>query len=289
MPMTRDNVFDRLQVDSIVRGGTRVSWRLSYLFTDLPPYLFRLQRGQTGSPGADDWADVGPPLPDVGSAIDRTQSLHGLTPTTHYRVVLTTGGTTPGGRATHISEPINAFGELPARDWLIAREIIRKESLRDGTLASSAGLLLKRRQAGAGQPAAEVADPRRAVLDPLTGDIVRRQGAVDTQGTPYLGGYFAPVPYAVDFDLAGSTGGVDAGGAGEADADPEAVARTGRASAFPRPERGDVFIESSTDARYTVRGVRFIAALRNVPIICRLTLVQAAFDDLIYRLDPSEL
>lgn len=282
--MTRDLAFDRLHVDSLVRGGTRVSWRLSYLLQDPGPYTFQLQRGQTGDPAADDWTNVGRPLANAGSAIDPDKTLHGLTPSTHYRVVLST--TRP---ATYTSEPINAFGELPFRDWLIARDIVRKESLRDGKLASSAGLLLKRRQGGEGQPAAEVADPSRAVLDPLSGELVRRHGAVDTLGTPYLKGYFGAVPYAIDFDPAGSNSGVNADETGNADADAEAAVRVGRASAFPRPARGDVFVESATDARYSIRGVRFVASIRNVPIVCSLRLVQFPFDDLIYNLDPASL
>ena len=61
MPATRDRVFDRIVVDHLVRGETRVSWGVLPSFFGAEPYSFQLQWGRTGDPLADDWEDVGAP------------------------------------------------------------------------------------------------------------------------------------------------------------------------------------------------------------------------------------
>ncbi len=270
-----DNVFNRVRVDFLVEGPARISWSLSKFMIDPAPWTFQLQRGDYGIQ-ADDWIDVGPPLPDAFTTSDAGRKIHGTLPTTHYRVILTT----PLG--SYASTPTGAFADLDYREWLLARELVRKERLRHRGFTSVQGWLLKRRWSGPQLPPSATNDPAQMVLDPLTGDLIKRQTAKATLGTPFLGGYFAPTPYEIDFYLTASDPDVDAQETGNTDQ--PGVSQSGRGLMFPPPTRGDVFVDSRSDARYELKPVKYTAALRGVPLIADLELRLFPFGDVIYSL-----
>ncbi len=277
MPNTRDLVFNRIQVDHLVRGSTRVSWSLFYEFNDPGPYEFILQYGETGDPLADDWLNVGLPVQDSFFAVDDIRRDFGTVRTAHYRVQLTTIN------AVYYSKPAAVYGLLDLHDWLLAREIVRKELLRH-KLATVPGWLFKRRRSGPLQPLSSRKDPHLAVLDPLTGDIIRRDGpgAEETVGTEYLGGYYLPVPFSFDvvnptfFDSVVENLGND---------NPDAVNGGGRALLLPSLEYRDVFAAAGSDLRYTIGKVKVAAAWRGVPLVgdpVELSLLP--FSDIIYTI-----
>jgi hypothetical protein len=276
--MGRDSVFDRIRVDFMVNGPVRVSWSLSRLLTDPDPWTFRLQRSSVGAPDADDWADVGTPQLNASAAVDPAKTLHGTLPTTHYRVVLET----PAGR--YASSPMGVFADLDHKDWLYAREIVRKERLRAVKCVSVRGYLFKRRWKGPAQPTQQAADPREMVLDPLTGDIIKRQAASSTMGTPFLGGYFRPLPFEVDCYPTSSDPDVDPQ---RGNVDDPGVSQAGRVIMFPPVTRGDVFVDASSDARYELKPVKYTAAIRGVPIVADVDMRMFPFDDVIYSLPLS--
>jgi hypothetical protein len=124
MTQARIFPFRRVSVDHMVRGVTRVWWQLEKLFNDPGPYTFQLQFGRTGLRDAGDWKNVGQATVNNYYAEDPAFREAGYDLLAHYRVVLTT----PQG--TYVSQPANCFGELTEKDWVLAREIIRKEQLR---------------------------------------------------------------------------------------------------------------------------------------------------------------
>jgi hypothetical protein len=282
MAATRDLVFDRVTVDNLVRGGTGVTWSVFYQFREPGPWSFQLQVGSTGDPDADDWADVGAPVENAFTAVDSARRAHGVLPKTHYRVVLTTAA------GAHRSAPAWVFGQLPHREWIAAREIIRKERrILARKYAGARGLLLKRRTSGPGLSEQAANDPRTMVVDPISGDIIKRHAAVATMGTPFLKGYYKPVPFEVIFDPGATNPTADDGQLGNVDQ--AGLARSGRVVMFPQVTRGDVFIETATDARYAFQDVKIVADLRGVPILAQAKLHRFELDDVIYSLDPATL
>ena len=157
MPGTEGYPFRRLAVDHFIRGTSRIWWEMDRQFRDTFPYVFQLQTGSTGNPNSTDWVDVGSTVSNACFALDdeRRQGNYGKRLLTHYRVKLTTV------EDTYVSQPVATYGEMNAKDWLFAREINRKESLRHG-LVSREGFLLKRMRFGA---------PCTACLDPMTGAL----------------------------------------------------------------------------------------------------------------------
>ena len=115
-------------------------------------------------------------------AIDDQKRLFGKNLSAHYRLVLTT----PAG--THVSLASNAAGVLNTRDWLIAKEIIRKEKLRLDNFAGQEGFLLKRRMQHHDNQRL-----RQEVLDPITHEVLSTRGtndpATEDYGVGILGGY----------------------------------------------------------------------------------------------------
>ena len=279
MPDARDPVFSRVQVDHLVRGGTRVWWSVSYLFHAPQPWSFALQWGSTDDPGADDWATVAGPATNVWTLTDPNRHLSGMRPSSYYRVVLT-----DASGAAYTSRPVGVLGLLDTRSWLEAREVARKEDLLLRGYAAVDGWLLKRRLSGPGQSPTQAADPRTMVVDPLTGGILKRQDSPATVGTPYLGGYYAPVPWKVQLQPGAWDAEVDAEGGGNADPDATILAGN-RAVLFPLPARRDVFVAEGSDFRYEIHKVTVLAAFRGVPIVGAVDLRRLPFGDIIYDLD----
>lgn len=277
MPDTRDAVFSRVMVDHLVRGVTRVSFELFYQFPDPPPWHFRLQVGETGVPAADDWADVGLPVTDAFALVDPARRDFGQLRTVHYRVVLETA------RGAYTSRPAAALGLLGVHDWLLAREVVRKELLRH-RLATVDGWLLKRRRSGPAQPAAAAADPTTGVLDPLTGDIIARTGpaAATTLGTEFVGGYYAPAPFALDVDDLASFDAVDPAVTGTTDRD--AFRAKARALLIPALAYRDVFVARHSDLRYELGRVEVAAHQRGVPLVGNVAARLLPFADIVYTI-----
>jgi hypothetical protein len=275
MPDTRSRVFDRILVDHLVRGSTRVSWGgVYYQFADPQPWSFTLQVGSTGNPLADDWAACAAPTTNF-FAIDPQQRDLGTVRTLHYRVQLTT----PNG--VYYSNPAAVFGLLNLHDWLIAREVVRKELLRHH-LATVPGWLLKRRRSGPTLPAAAAADPRTAVVDPLTGDIMRREGraALVTEGTEYVGGYYDALPFSLDTDNLAEFDTVDPQEHGNVNDD--ALQVSARALLLPQIVYRDVFVAAHSDLRYELGRVKVTVHQRGVPLVGTVACRRLSFSDVIY-------
>ena len=148
--------FRRVSVDNMVRGVTRVWWQLEPTFNEPGPRVFQLQVGNTGLRDAIDWRNVGAPVTDGYLAHDDAWRATGSDLVTHYRVTLTTNN------EVYISQAVNCFGELSERDWVLAREVLRKEQLRH-KYVSVDGYLLKPYRFGR---------PCKKCRDELTGETL---------------------------------------------------------------------------------------------------------------------
>lgn len=266
MPNTRGAVFSRVSVDHLVGGGSRVSWELQKTFTDPTPHTFQLQVGNTGVTGADDWADVGAAAVDTFFSVDSTQRIYGKRLTTHYRVKLTAGA------SVYYSKVAATYGLLSKRDWLLAKAIVRKEMLRHTKKTSPNGYFLKRKW----RETASIVNHN--IVDPLTGETVRTIGTTG-KGTSKAGGYYPAV--SMYMELSPETHDVAKDLQGRATINDVRV--TGRTVAFPQLNTKDVWVDSTSDKRYFVKTVQHTAEIRGVPIIVKVGLRPAAFNDPIYE------
>jgi len=259
-------VFARVDVDHLVRGSTRVTWRLWYQFDDAGPYHYTLQVAPSSQ---GDWEDVGIEVDSASYLTDATQRQFGINPTAHYRVKLRTDV------ATYYSPPTPCTGVLDPYHWPRAREIIRQEKLLLRSYTGLVGLLYKRRRTGEPAPGG---DPKTAVVDPL-GGVVRRR---PTYGVPYAGGYFDPVPFDVGIEPGGFDEEVKEG---RGPADSTATSRPARVVLIPPVDPRDLFVaRDGSDTRFYIRPVKHLSLVKGIPVVARAELRQVPFDDPAYDL-----
>lgn len=258
--------FRRVSVDHMVRGKTRVWWQLDPLFREPGPHSYQLQVGKTGLSAAADWQNVGDPVVDGYVAFDPVWRLGGYDLLLHYRIVLTTPTN------VYVSQPASCYGELNERDWVLAREIIRKEQLRH-KYVSVPGYLLKVMQFGT---------PCPKCRDPLTKEVTSSYCPI-CNGTGFEVGYHPPLPLQcwdlspqsiterVDSELKGSTR--------------ENAVVQARVIGFPALNRYDVWINSASDERWKVEAIQVAAAMRNVPLVYQVQLRLLPFTNAVYGIE----
>lgn len=274
MPFTGDSVFERIQVDYLMEGGARVGWTLSSSFSEPQPHTFQLQFSNSGVPTANDWVNVGIPVNDGFFAIDDQKRLFGKNLSAHYRVSLTTSA------GSHVSNPANATGLLNTRDWILAKEIIRKERLRFDQFAAVDGYLLKRRRQHHDNQTL-----RKEVLDPITQEIISTRGtfdeATEDYGTGILKGYYPAIPLSIDISPESKHIDRDAQQMRGTTRD---VAVKARVLAFPLLDEEDVWVDRSSDQRWFVHEIQHTSEIRSVPLIMDVMLRLVPFSHAVYRI-----
>lgn len=267
MSQARIFPFRRVSVDHMVRGVTRVWWELERTFNDPGPYYFQLQVGHTGVDAAyDDWKNVGGPVVDNYLAYDDTWRDTGGVMVSHYRVLLTTN------KGAYVSQPVGVYGELEEHDWVISREIVRKEKLRHDK-ASVPGYLIK---------AIRYGTPCRTCRDQLTQEVTNFECPI-CLGTGFETGYYPPLPMQCwdvsprvinekqDDKLKGTTR--------------EQSMVTARALGFPQIDKGDIWVNSKSDERWIVDTIKVAAAMRGVPIVYEISMDLLPISNSIYLME----
>lgn len=269
MPQARIFPFRRVSVDHMVRGTTRVWWQLEPTFNEPGPYMFQLQLGKTGLRDAFDWTNVGAPVENSVVAYDPEWRESGYTLLSHYRVVLTTP------TSTYVSQAAGCFGELNERDWLLSREIIRKEQLRH-QYVSAPGYLIKPMRFG---------KLCRRCRDQLTHETTDSNCPV-CSGTGFEVGYHPPMKLQC-WDLSPQTiqEDIDTQLKGATRNDPYVNARV---IGFPALNRDDIWVNATSDERWLVRTIKVAAAIRNVPIVYEVMMGLLPFTNMAYSVEVGE-
>ena len=266
MPQATVFPFRRVSVDHMVRGTTRVWWQLDRLFNQPGPYVFQLQLGKTGLRDAADWVNIGPPVVNGYAAYDPDWREAGYELLDHYRVVLTTP------TAVYVSQAANSYGDLPERDWTIAREIIRKEQLRFKYVAVP-GYLLKPFRFG---------KPCRRCRDELTQEVLDSDCPV-CNGTGFEVGYHPPLALQC-WDISPQTiqEDVDAQVRGATRESPYISARV---IGFPAINTNDIWVNGSSDERWLVDAIQVAAAIRGVPLVYQIKMGLIPFSNTAYAIE----
>jgi hypothetical protein len=266
MPQSRIFPFRRVSVDHMVRGTTRVWWQLERTFNEPGPYVFQLQLGKTGLRDAVDWVNIGAPVVNGYNAYDPEWREAGYDLLDHYRVVLTTP------TSVYVSQAANCYGDLPERDWLLAREIIRKEQLRFKYVAVP-GYLLKPFRFG---------KPCRRCRDQLTQEVLDSDCPV-CNGTGFEIGYHPPLSLQC-WDISTQTiqEDVDAKFKGMTRHNPYITARV---IGFPAINKSDIWVNGSSDERWLVETIQVAAAIRNVPIVYQVKMGLLPFSNTAYAIE----
>lgn len=265
--MSQERIFPfrRVSVDHMVRGVSRVWWQLERLFREPGPYVFQLQFGRTGLRDASDWVNVGDPVTNGYFALDPAWREGGYSLTTHYRVKLTTP------QNVYVSQATPAFGELTEKDWLIAREILRKEQLRN-KLVSIPGYLIKPMRFG-------VPCPR--CRDPMSSEVTDANCQV-CNGTGFEVGYHPAQPMQC-WDLSPQVDQSDVADVkGTTRVEPYVNARV---IGFPALNKKDVWVNGSSDERWVIETIQVSAAIRGVPLVYQVRMGLIPFSNGMYTIE----
>jgi hypothetical protein len=256
-------VFERLRVDHLTYGATRVEWSTGAHVDLVHPVSYQLEVADAGTVDAD-WAPAGAPVVDQDWAFDVERRFDGMQLTTHYRVAAT-----DANGLTVRSRPQLALAPELFRDWLSAREIARQHRLRLSIQGGSRGFLLKRRRQG----------PRCTVcVDPATRDTTNSR-CPTCYGTGFTGGYYPPVP-SVFADL--TPGPADE----RLNAGPTGRSRVQGAQGFvlatPMLSSGDVWVDGVTDERYYIDTIRIRSRMRSVPVLLDVAMSLLSPNHVVY-------
>jgi len=269
-----EDVFDRVLVETVIEGGTRVSWELTSRFssTNPGPHEYQLLVGRTANPDANDWEPVGLPATDTWFLIDDEKRVWGATQWTHYRVCLRT----PEGQL-YFSRPETALGGLSRHDLRLAKEIIRKELLRFRKHAGQRGFLLKRKVAG---------PPCTTCLDYQTGEV-RNPDCEECQGTGFVDGYFAPMP-CIWAELSPTARHEELDG-GQSRGTINDIIVSARMLAVPHMNENDLWVSEKQDLRWFIHKVSNVAEIRGVALVANVELRLAKFSNRVYSIVMPEV
>lgn len=256
-------VFDRIQIVTQPLGGTIIAWGLRPGFKATGPFHFYVDFGRSGT---DEWETLNQtPLVDQCVFIDAKQRQWDHLADFYYRIRLVLPN-----QQVHLSMPQQANGLWCKRDWLIGREIIRKEYLlqRKRTNITAVGYILKRRRWGQVCKQCKEFD---------TGEVLNSNCQI-CYGTGFVGGYFK----AIDFRIT-----TDAPWQREFKRDPQIgnrndIAQRGRAVAFPYLDTNDVYVRRDSGQRFYVNQIHQIVELGGVPLVVSVELRLAPATDIIY-------
>jgi hypothetical protein len=258
-----DIVFARVHVSYLTAAGAKICWTLSQNFSDPDPWIFQVQQSMSGGKESGDWQDVEKPVKNKCLiALKEGYPPHGEK--TYYRVKLKTP------KNTYFSDPVSRGGILSQRDWRMAREIMRRESVHFKYNGSD-GYLLKRRWGGQDCP---------RCLEPQT-DMSLEPDCPVCYGTGKMCGYYSPIDcFRLRLDTAPVSSKMSENSVEGVVKD---VIKSGTAILVPSVETLDVWVNKYTDDRYVVVGQASPSvAVRDVPIIGKITLKLLPDDHAVY-------
>lgn len=263
--MTTPNVFKDVSVMHDPQGGTRVVWAMSNRFIDPMPHVYQLQVSLSATPTADDYQDVGLPVPNTFYAVDDTRRLAGKTLETHYRVRVVT----PLG--TYYSDPASALHYLNRREGLHVRDQLRQlKKLIKKYTGCYEGSLLKRKRFG----------PLCTRCNDSLRDEPKDSKCPVCFGTGITAGYFAAVPdFHMELGLEQTVERVEL----QAQATAKPLVIQSFCAADILINSRDVFISARSGRRWFIERVTTVAEYRGYPTKYQLELRVAPFSDVVYK------
>lgn len=256
-----DLALSELEILPYHGQGFIFRWCLNDSFSAPTPFEFRVQMAPTPE---GPWVDISGPVTDSMCWAD-TRKPVGKTASRNYRVVLTDAD----GR-TYASEPKLPCGDLDLHEFLVAREIMRKEELNARKFAGVLGQVWLE---------AEYGLPCTRCLDPITRMPTNSHCPV-CHGTGRTKSHYGPFEMWLQFSPKQHHGASHSEVGGTKDDKPFSV----RAVGTPRLKKNDVLRDPANGKMYYIHDVTNAAEIRRIPIVQQLTVSEAATTDQCYDL-----
>lgn len=256
-----DPAITRFDIFPDYSGGFLFMWETAGDFNVKPPWEFHVEESVSIS---GPWVDISGPVIDRFMFKDKKHRLINKSAVLYFRVRLNTE------ENTYFSSVIQPYGDLDRKDFLIGREIMRKEILHMKGMAGVACSLYSISTFGPWCTKCR---------DPLTGDI-RNSKCKFCVGTgrlnPYNGPYDSWMTFSEDKQHVNQDD-----GAGTFEHKMFSV----RLVANPVVKKNDVIIDRGSDKRYYVNQAAVVAEIRRIPLVQMLTVSEAPVSDKIYQIE----
>lgn len=256
--------INRVEVWHMTRGGTQICWGLSKNYFPKEPLHFYVDFGRSGT---DTWVALNKePIIDDCCFTDPCQRTWEMLTDAYYRVRMLQPSV-PDCPVVK-SAPVRANGRLNKKDWLVAREIIRKEQVQ-ARVEDAFGFLLKRKKFGQACPHCRDWDTKE-IID---------SNCPYCYGVGIIGGYYPGVQYSVTME-ANWNRKLNVG------QPPQGmhsnIVKQGRVTLYPSIDTKDIWVRGDNDERYIIDSYTVVASYRGLPLIAMATLKLAPATDIVY-------
>lgn len=257
--MDGDPDIVRLHVLPDYSRGFLFSWEVGPGFESGPPWEFLVQAGESET---GPWRDLSPVLEGASMWRADGSARVGKSRALSFRVLLRT----PDGVSA--SHPVSPYGDLGRKDFLIGRDVMRRELLHLREMAGVEVLLFRRSSWG----------PRCGCVDPVTGQV-RDSHCRRCLGTGKSPPYMAPVRAWASFSedsrhlVEHSQGGLGMA---------EQKSFEARLLSSAPLDKNDVVHDVASGKRYYVDRVSVAAEIRRVPLVQNVVLNEIAVTDAAY-------
>jgi hypothetical protein len=254
--------FTKVTVLPSYAEGFTFTWEISKGFADPLPWRFTVEEG----PGSDGpWTALSPEVVNIFAyvEIDKRRVLT-KDLVLFFRIKLET----PQG--TYYSEVRTPYGDLNRREYLISRDIMRREVLQQRTMAGIQAILWVKNIYGLKCPFCR---------DPITGDITTTNCKY-CLGTGYLPPYTGPYHIWATFSPTSRNIEVKSDGEGLQQVYSWQVRMIG----FPYVKDQDIVVDLAQDKRYIVDGIQHLMEIRRISLVQTLRVLELPMSDPVYKL-----
>lgn len=253
-------VFGRIDISPSYEGGFVFSWEMASDFGDSAPWKFTVSESETPN---GPWSAVSPVLENTFFFSENKRRVAPKDQTLYFRISLDT----PSGHyESHVESP---YCSLPRREFLLAREVMRKE------------ILMQRKMSGVlssiwyksifGPPCPDCGDF-------VLGDT-RNSRCKSCFGTGHVPGYYGPFPAYVSYSPIERDKKMES-----PDGVSEPYVVSGQAIGALRLKKDDVVCDPVSGSMFFVGVVRNLVEFRRYPVIQSFALSEIAKTHVVYGL-----
>jgi len=243
-------------------GEKIIQWYLTPNYKFTTPINFYIDWARSGG----DWIELTGPLSNLCTYTDTEKYNWNKDRDLYYRIRFT-----DSGGSEVVGAPVKAGdGFLSKHDYLLYREMLRKECLLLDKFTGMKGEFLRRKHWGT---------PCPICLDFDT-EQVTNGSCPQCFGTGFVGGYYPAIKLAVsEVQLPKTKKTNDKGGLGTMDD----KARVVRTLACPMQDSFDIWTHYGSNDRYVITDVDPVSSYNGIPIAVHLSLKKLPYTDIVYE------
>jgi len=253
-------VFAAIDISPSYARGFVFSWSIASDFAEPGPWKFTIQESETPN---GPWKDTSPALENMFFYSEPKPRLVPKDQVLCFRILLKT----PSGQ--HISHVESPYCSLNRREFLLAREIMRKEILMQEKMSGVLSQIWYKAIFG----------PKCTYCSDFVLGDTKSSRCTHCYGTGHIPGYYGPFPAYISYAPMDRRKGMQSG---EGVAEPYGTQGTVIGSI--RLKKDDVIVDPVSNSRFFVGAVKNLVEFRRYPVIQSIELSEIAKTHMVYKL-----